>query len=179
MKTLLGPVPKEKMILCSADAHPDSQRDLADRAGDFFPNAPWVGAVRNCAERLHCKFVILTTGHGLVGPEDVINPYDVHIKEHPTQVDDTWRSTIPNMLIQDRNSLMLFYAGGCPRDSYIELLKPILNSLGISLLSFGKPNMFDVDKIEECVEILAQGTSLAQIAQILRHPDRLEFHFHI
>ena len=74
MKTLLGPVPKEKIILCSADAHPDSQRNSADRAGNFFPNAPWVGAVRNCAERLHCKFVILTTGHGLVGPEDVINP---------------------------------------------------------------------------------------------------------
>lgn len=178
MKILLGPVPRDKIILCSADAGPRSQRALAHSAGHFFPNAPWVGAVRNCAETLNCKFVILTTGHGLVRPEDVINPYDVHIQEYPDQVAETWRSTIPIILNRDRNSLMLFYAGGCPRDSYIEVLKPILRSLGVSLLSFGMPNMVDVNRIDQCVEMLTKGTSFSEIASILGHPERLEFHFH-
>jgi hypothetical protein len=179
MRALLGPIPRDKIILCSADASPSAQRDTAHSAGYFFPRAPWVGAVRNYAENLDCKFVILTTGHGLVGADDVISPYDVHITDHPTEVAERWQATIPAVLNRNRNGLMLFYAGGCPRDSYIELSKPILRSLGISLLSFGKPNMFDVDKIEGCVEMLAQGTSLAEIASILKHPDRLEFHFHL
>jgi hypothetical protein len=179
MKTVLGPIPIDKIILCSADARPDSQRDSPDKAGYFFPHAPWVGAIRNDAERLNCKFVILTTGHGLVEPDDVIGPYDMHIDEYTTEVDKKWRLTIPTVLSMDRNSLMIFYAGGCPRDPYIELLKPILNPLGISLLSFGKPNMFDIDKIEECVKMLTEGIPLVDIASILKHPDRLEFYFHV
>ncbi len=179
MKTFLGPVPRDKIILCSADASPNAQRATAGSAGYFFPNAPWVGAVRNIAEKLNCKFVILTTGHGLVGPDDVIRPYDLHIQDHSAKVSETWQTTIPAILKNDKNSLMLLYAGGCPRESYIHLLKPVLSSLGISLLTFGKPNMFDIDKIEKCVELISWGTLLTNIADILGHPDRLEFHFHM
>lgn len=179
MKTLLGPIPRNKIILCTADASPSSQRTSPDKAGVFFPRAPWVGAVRNCAERLNSKFVILTTGHGMVEPDEVISPYDFHIHNYRSRVAERWRSTIPTRLSKNRGSLIVFYAGGCPRDDYIELCRPILCELGISLLTFGKPNMFDVDKIEKCVQMLASGTSLAEIASILRSPDRLEFYFHL
>lgn len=83
------------------------------------------------------------------------------------------------MLREASNSLVLFYAGGCPREPYLEMSKPIFRSLGISLLTFGRPNMFDVDKIEECAEMLFRGTSLNEIASILGQPDRLEFHYSI
>ncbi len=179
MRTILGPIRREKLVLCSADASPDAQRHESDRAAYFFPNAAWVGAVRNCAERLNCKFVILTTGHGLVEPDDIINPFDAHIERYRGEVAERWEATIPLVLREDRNSLVLFYAGGCPKEPYIEISKPIFRSLGISLLSFGRPNMFDVDKIEDCAEMLFRGTSLDEIASILKQPDRLEFHYNL
>ena len=179
MRTLLGPIPIKKTILCSADASPEAQRDRPDHAGLFFSNAPWVGALRNYAENLNCRFVILTTGHGLVDSGDMITPYDMHLDDYPTQVAERWNRTIPARLVRNRNSLMLFYAGGCPRDRYIAMLNPILRTLGISLLTFGMPNMFDVNRIEECVEMLIEGTSLEEIAAILGHPDRLEFYYHV
>ena len=78
METILGPIRKEKLILCSADASPDAQRNEPGPAAYFFPNAAWVGAVRNSAERLGCKFVILTTGYGLVEPDD-LTVHSTHI----------------------------------------------------------------------------------------------------
>lgn len=86
MKTILGPIRKEKLILCSADASPDAQRNEPGPAAYFFPNAAWVGAVRNSAERLGCRFVILTTGYGLVESGDLISPFDAHIEQYPVEV---------------------------------------------------------------------------------------------
>jgi hypothetical protein len=128
---------------------------------------------------LNCKFVILTTGHGLVKPDDVISPYDKHILDYPTEVAERWQATIPRVLEENKNSLVLFYAGGVKREPYIEISKPIFHSLGISLLSFGKPNMFDVNRIQECAEMLFWGTSLDEIASILGRPERLEFHYNV
>jgi hypothetical protein len=51
MKTILGPIRKRKIVLCSADASPDAQRNQPGPAAHFFPNAAWVGAVRNSAEK--------------------------------------------------------------------------------------------------------------------------------
>jgi len=179
MKTVLGPIKKEQLILCSADASPDSQRKHPYSAADFFPNGKWVGALRNSAHTLGCKFVILTTGHGLVEPDDTISPYDVPIESYPDKVRALWESTIPRVLEKHKNSLMIFYSGGCPRDPYIEIAMPILRSLGISLLSFGRPMMFDVNKIEQCSRMLFRGTTLDEISSILRLPERLEFYFNI
>jgi hypothetical protein len=179
MKTALGPIKKEQLILCSADASPDSQRKHPYPAADFFPNGKWVGALRNTAHTLGCKFVILTTGHGLVAPDDIISPFDAHIDTYPDKVRKLWETTIPRVLKEHRNSLMLFYSGGCPREPYIKIAMPILHTLGISLLSFGKPMMFDVDKIEKCSQMLFRGTSFEEIASILGVPERLEFYFNI
>lgn len=71
---------------------------------------------------------------------------------------------------------MVFYAGGCPRDAYMELLRPILGELGISILSFGRPNTYDVNKIAPCIHMLETGTSLEDIASILTLPARLVYH---
>lgn len=179
MKTMLGPIPRDKIVLCSADAGPGSQRTTPDKAKYFFVGAPWVGAIRNSAERLGCNFVILTTGHGLVNSDDIIAPYDVHIQDYTQQVSLNWRRTILLLLGNSINSVMLFYAGGCPRDQYIELLLPILQRLGISLISFGRPNMYDIDKVETFVEMLTRGTSPDTFASTLNHPERFEFYFHM
>ena len=178
MKLILGPLPKDKIILCSADASPNSQGEEPAAAAHFFPNAPWVGAIRNLAENLNCNFYILTTGHGLVSPDEIITPYDAHILEYRQEVKKKWKETIPNILKMHKDSLIIFYAGGCPRDSYLEISKQFFRSLGISILSFGRPMMVDINKIEECVRMLSLGTTLTNIQSILREPDRLEFYYH-
>jgi hypothetical protein len=178
MPPQIGPVPFGRIVLCSADASPSSQRDWPGPAGSFFPGARWVGAVRNVATRCNCQFAILTTGHGLVEPDTIIGPYDAHIDEHRGEVARRWSLTIPAVLGGYRNGLMVFYAGGCPRDAYLELFVPILRDLAISLLSFGKPNMYDVNRIDTCVDMIEQGTSLDRIAAILRYPERLVYCSH-
>jgi hypothetical protein len=78
----------------------------------------------------------------------MITPNYMHIDDYPTRVAETWNRTIPARFARNRNSLMLFYAGGCPRDRYIAVLKPILRTLGISLLTFGRPFMVDINNID-------------------------------
>jgi hypothetical protein len=174
-KIEIGPFPLERIVLCSSDAGPGSQQITAHQAAQFFPGAKWVGRVRNAAARLGTRFFILTTGHGLVAPDQVITPYDVHISTHQAQVEDCWRQTIPPLIDSERCDIVVFYAGGCPRDPYIELLRPILHQQGVSLIAFGKPNMYDSNKIEPFVELLAKGTSTNELRSTLRKPDRLLF----
>jgi hypothetical protein len=176
MQTLIGPYPRSKIVLCSADAGPASQREKSGEAGYFFPRGRWVGALRNAAERLGCRFVILTTAHGMVNPGDVIHHYDLHITEHKLRVTENWRQTIPHLLAGMPGSLLVFYSGGCPRDIYIEVLRPILYAQRISLITFGRPNAFDIGKIDEFVDLLMKGTSLAELRSILKCPDKLEFY---
>ncbi len=79
----IGPYKQERILLCSADAGPKSQRGRPCEAGIFFLGAKWVGATRNCAQRLGCDFTILTTGHGMVRPSGSGGPGSgpVHLRE--------------------------------------------------------------------------------------------------
>ena len=172
----IGPFQLEKILLCSADASPNSQRKNACEAAYFFPKAKWVGAIRNVSNQLGCDFVILTTGHGLVNPNDIIAPFDLHIEQDVEAVRQKWKKTISELLRSTEYEVMVFYSGGCPRDRYIELLKPILHALGISLITFGKPNMYDVGKTTDIVELLNRGTVFPEIASILKLPERLEYY---
>ena len=176
MKTLIGPFARDRIVLCSADAGPKSQKNTPDQAAYFFPQAVWVGALRNAAERLRCEFVILTTGHGMVNPTDVIQPYDMHIREYPKQVKRNWLKTIPQCLGDNRYNILVFYAGGCPRKPMVELMLPILQEINISLLTFGRPNMYDFDKIDELVDALVSGTTIDELKSILRKPERFEYY---
>ena len=176
MKTLIGPYPRDRIVLCSADAGPNSQRNISDQAASFFPQAVWVAALRNAAERLRCGFVILTTGHGMINPTDVIQPYDLHINEYPEQVKSNWLKTIPQCLRDNRCDILVFYAGGCPREPMIELMLPILQKMKISLLTFGLPNMYDFDKIDELVDALVLGTTVDKLKAILRKPERFKYY---
>ena len=168
---------KKNVVLCSADASPRSQRKSAYEAGYFYPGAKWVGAVRNTADRTGCKFVIITTEHGMVNPYDIITPYDKHGAEYKKEVKEKLSQTIPNLIGGNNNKLVIFYAGGVPRDIYLEIMLPVLYRSKLDLLTFGKPNMYDVDKIENIVELLTNGeeTPLEDISKILKLPDRLEY----
>lgn len=174
----IGPYSKSEIILCSADAGPGSQSEIEDIAGYFFPGAKWVGAVRNAAERLMCKFVILTTGHGMVNPHDIIAPYDMHIDEYEEQVREKMNRTIPQLIGNDLYKLVIFYAGGVPKKPYVKALKPILHSINLDLLTFGRPNMFDIGKIDEIVELLNKpgGTTTNELKGILKLSERFEFY---
>ena len=176
MNTQIKPVPKSRMVLCSADASPDSQRSQPDRAEHFFPGGHWVGAVRNASHELGVRFVILTTGYGLVNPDEVLEKYDKHIDQYRAYVTEKWRKTVPLLLGKGQYDLMLFYAGGCPRDKYLEVLKPILRSIGIALITFGQPNMCDVGKVRRVATMLINGTSLDKLRTILRYPAKLEYY---
>jgi hypothetical protein len=169
----IGPFSSERILLCSSDAGPDSQRETARDAGYFFPGGKWVGALRNVADRAGVQFVILTTGHGMVYPWDVIEPFDAHIDTFKGEVKERWLQTIPPIAGGNRYDIMVFYSGGCPRRPYLDLLLPILEDHGISLLTFGRPNMYDIDKTEYILDLLTAGTSLDEISSFLGVPDRL------
>jgi hypothetical protein len=176
LEETIGPYPLNRIVLCSADVSPDSQRKAPFPAGFFFSGGKWIGALRNTAESIGCRFVVLTTAYGLVDPDDLIKPYDVHIDHFKEEVNSIWNQTIPPSLGHVRFDLMVFYSGGCPIDPYVAFLKPILTNLGISLLTFGKPNMNDIDKTKVLVKLLTNGTSYKKIASELKCPDRLKFY---
>jgi hypothetical protein len=172
----IGPYHSHEMVVCSADAGPSSQRNNPDQAQYFFPGAKWVGALRNAARRLHCDFLILTTQYGLVEPHKIITPYDLHIKQHRQAVGDIWLETVPALMQGAQYRLMIFYSGGCPRDEMIEVMLPILMQQQIALLTFGKPNMFDIGKLDTIWEMLMRGTTAEEIMAILRAPDRFKYY---
>jgi len=172
----IGPYHTHEIVLCSADAGPRCQRSQSDQAQFFFPKAKWVGAFRNAAERLYCDFLILTTQHGLVEPHRKITPYDLHINQHHQAVQDNWLETIPALMQGAQYKLMVFYASGCPRDEMIEVMLPILRQQGIALLTFGRPYMYDVDKIDTIWGMLMRGTTAEEIVAILGVPERFEYY---
>jgi len=173
-KRFLGPYKRNRIVLCSADAGPASQAKESE-AARFFPGAKWVGTVRNSANDLHYKFVILTTAHGIVNPHNIIRPYDVPIEKHKKEVSDKLQNTVPTILGGNQYDLLWFYAGGCPRDVYMELFLPILRDLKIDFITFGRPNMFDIGKIKVIAEMLEKGASMDDLKSKLKCPERLIF----
>jgi hypothetical protein len=83
--------------------------------------------------------------------------------------------TIPPLMKGAKYRLMIFYAGGCP-DEMVEVALPILSQQQVSLLTFGRPNMFDVDKIEPIWKLLMRGTTDEEIRSILKIPERFRFY---
>jgi hypothetical protein len=148
---IIGPYDQSRIVLCSADAGPGSQSNVPKPAAYFFPGAKWVGAIRNAASALNCRFVILTTAHGLVNKDDTIFPYDLKAEENKEEVSRIWRETLPAILGRNQYDIMIFYGGGVPKKIYSELLLPLLRTLKIDFLTFGRPNMFDVGKVVEIV----------------------------
>ncbi|HNQ64876.1 MAG TPA: hypothetical protein PK842_03925 [Smithella sp.] len=174
----IGPYQLNRIILCSADASPASQKKDKYKAEYFFPSAKWVGAVRNVASDLGCKFVILTTKHGLVNPSDDIDHYDLEIKGNENIINEKWQDTTSRLIRRGQYDILVFYAGGCPRDEYLRILSPILKNLEIDLLTFGKPNMGDAGKIKDIVESLGEEASIDTLKKKLKFPDRLLFFPH-
>jgi hypothetical protein len=112
----------------------------------------------------------------MVNPTQLISPYDMHINEYPVEVEAKWQTTIPVMVGTGRYKLMIFYAGGCPRAEMLSVMLPILYEHGIDLLTFGRPNMYDVDRIEYIFHMLVKGTSISELKHRLKVPERLEFY---
>ena len=174
-ETFIGPYPRTKIVLCSADASPKSQLKNKGQAAYFFPGAPWVGAVRNAARDLGCRFVILTSAHGMVNPDDEINPYDLVAEGNERKVAEIWRDTVPKILGSNKYDLLIFYAGGVPINDYMKLFLPILRDLEIDFITFGRPMMFDSGKIKVMAELLENGSSMNDLRSVLRCPERLTF----
>jgi hypothetical protein len=175
MNTAIGPIRADRIVLCSGDAGPGSQRTQPGRAEYFFQHANWVGATRNSASDLGCHFVILTTGFGLVNPSDTLSPYDKHINNHRAYVTDKWKETIPALLAGAGLELLVFYAGGCPRDTYLSVARPIFHAVGLDVLTFGWPQRCDIGKIRSVTQGVISGTTVHKLRTILSCPDRLEY----
>mgnify|MGYP000271247387 CR=1 FL=1 len=105
----------------------------------------------------------------------MITPYDLHINEHRQEVIERWMATIPPLMQSAQYKLMIFYAGGCP-DELVEVALPILRQHGVALLTFGKPNMFDVNKVEPIWDMLMKGTTDEEIKSILKVPKRFRYY---
>ncbi len=175
MNLSIGPYSPDKILLCSTDAGPNSQGSTPTEAGYFFPKAVWVGAVRNVADSKGCRFVVLTTGHGMVNGHDVVHPYDVHISPNKGRVNQLWQQTVPPIAKGYEKGIMVFYSGGCPQDKYLELLAPIMRSCKVPLLAFGKPQVCDNGKTTRVVNMLIRGTTVSEIKTILRCQEYLHF----
>ena len=171
----IGPYARERIVLCSPDGGPKCQREEPGPAGNFFRRGPWVGAVRNAADRLGCRFVVLTTGHGMVNRDDTIEPYDLHLQENKRAVRRNWEKTIPGLVGNNQCDVLVFFSGGVNRDAYLELLKPIVQRLEVDLITFGRPNMYDAGNIDHVVTSLINCTTLGEIRPTLTAPDNLEF----
>ncbi len=88
----------------------------------------------------------------------------------------SFRSPVaPAILVRNHYDIMVFYGGGVPKKIYSELLFPLLRSLKIDFLTFGRPMMFDVGKVVEIVEEVKMGTFFAKLQKILRCPEYLLF----
>jgi hypothetical protein len=173
---MIGPFTTGEILLVSADASPDSQREESGEAGRFFPGGRWVGAVRNSAERTGCDFLIVTTEHGFVSAREIITPYDFHIDVDPGRASRIWERSFGQRVPNDRHKIMIFYAGGCPREAYLEIIIPLFHSKDIGVLTFGRPNMYDVGMLDQIVEMVMAGTNVAELRAILKVPYRLEYH---
>lgn len=171
----IGPYARERIVLCSPDAGPGAQGQEPGPAGTFFPKGRWVGAVRNAAGRLGCRFVVLTTGHGMVNQDDTIEPYDLPLQENKQAVQRNWEKTIPGLVGNNQCDVLVFFSGGVNRDRYLELLKPIVQRLSLDLITFGQPRMVDAGNIDQVVTVLMNGTTLDEIRPTLAAPDNLEF----
>jgi hypothetical protein len=111
----------------------------------------------------------------MVNPEVVIEPYDVHIDDYPKLVEKNWYYTALNLLGGNQYDILILYRGGCP-DSYIPVLRPILHGLNISLITFGRPNMYDIGKLGEFTNRIINGTTYEGLKSILRFPAELKFY---
>lgn len=178
MPEQVGPYALSRIVLCSADASPGAQRDEPGPAEHFFPGAAWVGAMRNAAAGLNTRFVILTTAHGMVESNQTIEPYDLHIHGHEAQVERNWRNTIPGIVGNGRCDILLMYFGGHPRHPALEILRSILADIGVDLVTFGRPNMVDINRVEPVVQMLVTGTTSEAIRAILGLPDRYRYYPH-
>ena len=176
----LGPYQRDRIVLCSGDGSPKTQRTVPCEAGCFFPGAKSVGATRNSAERLNCRFVIFAGPYGLVNPWEVIAPYDVpgHSEEDQIMIRERLNQTIPVLIGENRYDVVILYAGANPRDMIIEMMWPILEHNNIDLITFGKPNTGDLSKLDNVVELLIGGTTLNELRTILRFPQRLKYLHH-
>jgi hypothetical protein len=171
---MIGPYPAREILLLSADASPNSQREEPGEAGFFFPGGHWVGAVRNTAERTGCDFRIVATEHGFVSSDEVITPYDFHIDIDPARARAIWAESFARKVPRDRYKLAIFYAGGCPRKSYLEIIVPLCHAAGIGVLTFGQPNMYDIGKLDQVVDLVVAGTMLEELRAIMGVPGRVE-----
>ncbi len=170
----VGPIPRSRIVLCAGDAGPGSQLRQSGMAGRFFPGGKWVGAMRNAAARLGCRFVILTTRHGLIEPDTVIEPYDLHIGAARNQVREIWNRTVPRLITPASVDVVVFHAGGCPSE-YVDDLRSILQRCGVSLLVFGRPNMVDVGRAEDIVKAIEEGIPLDELRSQLKFPAGLKY----
>jgi hypothetical protein len=172
---VIGPYDSQRIVLCSLDASPDSQRDEGS-AEYFFQKAPWVGAVRNAADRLNCRFVILTGEYGMVNPGEIIKKYDCPLNsETEKKIRIIWEKTIPREIGKDRYDVVVVYFGANPREPILKILKPIIHDIKMDIITFGAPYMKDVGKIEDVFNLITKGVPLNDVRGILMYPDRLRF----
>lgn len=120
--------------------------------------------------------VILTTGHGLVRGDAILTQHDNHIDVFRGSVKQKWQVTVPGLLAPGRYDLLLFYAGACPREQYLDLLLPILQSIKLPLITFGQPQFADIGHIADVAMKLMDGTTLSEIRDLLTVPEKLEYH---
>jgi hypothetical protein len=163
-------------VLCSLDASPAAQR-VSGPAGYFFPGGTFVGAVRNAAERLKCRFVILTGKYGMVNPGKIIKKYDCPLNSKTErEIKIIWEKTIPSEIGNDRYDVVVVYFGANPREPILKILKPIIHEIKMDIITFGAPNMKDVGKIESVFHLLTKGVLSDDLKGILNYPERLQYY---
>jgi hypothetical protein len=164
-----------EILLCSGDASPNSQRGGSGPAGYFFPRAKWVGKLRNDSTKLGCAFGILSTEYGLIGQDEIIRGYDLKLTpDNIGQIRLIWQRTIPPF-VEEIYKIMIYYSGGNSREPGLSILKAILQRSRIALITYGKPNMYDIGKTRNIIQCLIDGTTITQLKSLLAYPEEIDF----
>jgi hypothetical protein len=173
----IGPYARERIVLCSADASPHSQLSVPAAAEDLFPGATFVRAMGNAARRLRCRFVIFAAPYGVVSPLKIIEPFDIHgtTEEERASIREQCHRSVPQLLGGGRYDAVVLYCGAVPRDIVLDTLGLVVTDNGLDLITFGKPNTWDLGKINEIVAGIMAGSYMSDLRSCLKAPDRLLF----
>lgn len=173
----IGPYARERIVLCSADASPRAQLRFPGPAEDFFPGGTWVRAMGNAARRLRCRFVIFAAPYGVVNPLEIIEPFDIHgtTEEERALIRQQCRMTVPQLLGGGRYDVVVLYNGAVPRDIILDTLGEALLECKLDIITFGKPNTWDLGKIDDVVEGITEGARMSDLRGGLKAPDRFLF----
>jgi hypothetical protein len=89
---------------------------------------------RGYAEASGCPWYVLSARYGLVAPDEVIAPYDVHLASQPSSYRSAWGAFVTEQLRRERGSLAGLVVEVHAGDSYVDAVRRPLEAAGATVV---------------------------------------------